>query len=299
MTALTTAETWFHRLGLGSSAAADAPVGAIPAAHQVQQGFWVTGEERWVAGRTTRLFTFAHGCRDRDRTVLCIPPLATTGRIFAPLAPLSRDHRLLLWTPPASRRGRSACQEDVSLLSEPDFPLPERFALVAASHGCRTALALAARCPARIRALVLIAPLLSPRQVRRFGPLAAGLVGLPRPSARLLAPLGFEAIRGRRLPLPATLELLRQARRFQVTDVLRRLRQGAQEALPDWSRLRGLPTLALFGGLDPFADLRALAPLARDLGWATERIDDASHLPFLSHPVCVNARLQTFLAERH
>lgn len=293
------ADAWLQRLSPSRGALHGPLSAAVPAPHQVQQGFWVTGEERWVLGRTTRLFTFAHGCRDRERAVLCIPPLAATGRIFAPLAPLSRDHRLLMWTPPPSRRGRSACQDDVALLGHPDFPLPERFALIAASHGCRTALALAARWPQRIRALVLLGPLLSPRQLRRISPLLLGLVGLPRPSVRLLAPLGFEPLRGRRLPLSATLELLRQARRFRLMDVLRRLRQSAREPPPPLAGLRRIPTLVLQGGLDPFVDPAPLARLAGALPLTTERIADASHLLFLSHPVCVNARLQTFLAERH
>jgi pimeloyl-ACP methyl ester carboxylesterase len=288
------ADAWPQRLGPASWSPL---LDGLPAPHQVQPGFWVTGEERWVLGRTTRLFTFAHGCRDRERSVLCIPPLAATGRIFAPLAPLSRDHRLLLWTPPPSRRGRSALEEDVALLGHPDFPLPERFTLIAASLGCRTALALAARFPQRVRALVLIAPLFS-RRPRGLSPLLLSRVALPGPSARLLGPMGLGAVGARRLPLAATLELLRQAGRFGLADVARRLRQ-AREPLPSLAPLHRLPALALEGGLDPFRDPATLSVLGRTLALSVERIEDAGHLPFLSHPVWVNARVQSFLGERH
>lgn len=270
----------------------------IPAAHEVQQGYWVTGEERLLLGRTTRVFTFAYGCRDRERSVLGIPPLATTGRILSPLAPLSRDHRLVMWTPPPSRRGRSATRDDVAMLAHPDFPLPERFAVVAASYGCRAALALAVAHPERVRALVLISPLVLPRQLRRISPFLLGLVGLPRISARMLAPLGYDPVRTRKLPLPATLELLRQARRFQAPDILRRLTQAWREPLPDLRPLRGIPVFVLWGALDPFCDRGTVQALGRALPLSSECIDDASHLPFLSHPVWVNARLQSFLSSR-
>lgn len=268
----------------------------IPAPHEVQRGYWVTGEERLVTGRATRIFTFAYGCRDRERSVLCIPPLACTGRIFSPLAPLSRDHRLLMWTAPVSRRGGSACAEDVSLLGHPDFPLPERFAVVASGLGCRTALRLAAEHPERITSLALFSPIVSAAQVRRIAPFLLGLVGLPRSSARAVAPLAYGAVGSRRVPEPAMLELLRQARRFEASDVLRRLKQAWREPLPDLSRLQRIRTFLLWGALDPFCGERTMRALEQALPGSSECLDDAGHVPFLTHPVWVNARLQALLA---
>lgn len=291
------AEGWVQRW---TGEPLDRPLGnSIPAPHEVQQGYWVAGEERLLLGRTNRVFGFPYGCREWERSVLGIPPLATTGRILSPLAPLSRDHRLVLWTPPPSRRGRSAIRDDLSMITHPEFPLPERFAIVAASYGCRTALAFAAAHPDRVRALALICPLILPRQIRRISPFLLGLVGLPRLSARMLAPLGYDSVGTRKLPLPATLELLRQARRFEPLDLLRRLAQAWREPLPDLASLRSVPVFVLWGALDPFCDQRTVRSLERSLTVSSECIDDASHLPFLSHPVWVNARLQAFLAEPH
>jgi pimeloyl-ACP methyl ester carboxylesterase len=110
--------------------------------------------------------------------------------------------------------------------------------------------------------------------------------------------MGLGAVGARRLPLSATLELLRQAGRFRLSVVARRLRQGTGQALPPLSPLRGLPALALEGGLDPFRHPGTLSVLEKTLALSVERIEDAGHLPFLSHPVWVNARVQSFLGER-
>jgi pimeloyl-ACP methyl ester carboxylesterase len=287
-----TAEAWMQRLG-----GPELPAIRFPEPHEVQTGYWLTGEERIIRGRANRLFTFAHGCRDLERAVLCIPPLACTGRIFAPMAPLSRDHRLVMWTPPVPRRTARGT-DDVAVLADPEFPLPEHFPVVAAGLGCRTALQFAAAHPSRVRSLALISPVLTRAQVQWAAPFHLGLLGLPNASARALAPLGLAPPGSRRIPEPALLELFRQARRFGVREVLARLREAWRTSLPDPASLPRVPTFVLFGAYDGFCDQGSLRDLLKRLGASTEVLDDAGHLPFLSHPVWVNARLQSFLA-RH
>jgi pimeloyl-ACP methyl ester carboxylesterase len=141
--------------------------------------------------------------------------------------------------------------------------LPERFSLLAASGAIPTALAIAEAAPGRVRALVLTG---SPMHPRALG-WCLNLPAVGHVAARWLG--------GRHLPREARLTLVHEARRGAIWPLE-----------PHRSRV---PTMVVSGGEDPLGQWQLP-------GAVHDCIPEAGHLPFLTHPVLFNGRVDEFLA---
>jgi pimeloyl-ACP methyl ester carboxylesterase len=273
----------------------------VPDVEDIQRGYeHLDCEERGVRGTPVRLFTFPQGSRDVSRTVVCLPGLGASGRSFAPLEPLSRDWRLLLWTPPLKTPAtHTPLQWNLSVLNHADADLPERFALMGSSYGSLLSIAYALEHPQRVKALVLVSPVASVRRVRRLALTLSTLVRAPRPLAYVVAPTVARILGGRHLPPEGRAEIVREARRISSLELVRRLRDIL--AADFLHRLRELevPTLIIEGGKDLLVPPSAARDVAAHVpGARLEFLEAASHLPYMSHPEAFNARVSEFLA-RH
>nr|BDT38713.1 alpha/beta fold hydrolase [Myxococcus sp. MH1] len=272
----------------------------VPDVEDIPSGYErLVCEERPVKGTSVRLFTFPDGDTDPSRTVVCLPGLGASGRSFAPMEPLSRLLRLLLWTPPLHTPAtHSPLAWNLAVLDHVEARLPERFALVGSSYGSLLSIAFALAHPERVRALVLVSPVASVRRVRRLAVSLSTLVRAPRPLAYLVAPMVARVLGGARLPPEGRAEIVREARRLTPLELLRRLRDVlAADFHPRLHELR-VPTLVIQGGRDLLVPPEAAVDVARHIpGARLELLRDASHLPYMSHPEAFNALVGAFLEE--
>jgi pimeloyl-ACP methyl ester carboxylesterase len=269
----------------------------VPALEDIQRGYGLPLEERVVLGAPIRLFTFPEGSQDASRTVVCLPGLGASGRSFAPLAPLAREHRLLLWTPTLSTPiTHTPLQWNLEALADPSARLPSRFALLGSSFGSLISLAFALKHPHRVRALILVSPVTSVHRVRRWALSLSTLVRIPKPFAFVFAPAVARVLGGRDLPPEGRAEIVREARRLSPLEMLRRLRDILEaDYLEALERLQ-VPTLVLHGARDHLVPLSDARDVARRIpGARLEVLREASHLPYMSHSQAFNALVDDFL----
>lgn len=271
----------------------------VPAPEEIQPGYELSLEERLVRGAPVRLFTFPEGNEDEARTVVCLPGLGASGRSFAPMAPLARELRLLLWTPTLrTPMTHTPLQWNVASLEHPDARLPERFALLGSSFGSLVSLAFALAHPERVRALVLVSPVASVERVRRLALSLSTLVRMPKPFAYVFAPAVARVLGGRNLPPEGRAEIVREARRLSPLELLRRLKDVLEAHYLEALEQLRVPTLIIQGGRDTLVPLAYARDVARRIpGARLEVLREASHLPYMSHSQAFNAFVGDFLLQ--
>jgi pimeloyl-ACP methyl ester carboxylesterase len=269
----------------------------VPDLEDIQPGYDLPCELRRVRGADVRLFSFAQGHTDPERTVLCLPGLGASGRSFAPMAPLAPHLRFKLWTLPShTPLTHTPLQFALASLTHPEARLPERFMLLGSSYGTLVSLAFALAYPERVRALVLVSPVAGVRKIRRWALSLSTLVRAPKPFAYAVSPLVARVMGGPYLPPEGRAEIVREARRITPMELLRRLRDilstdflGALEGLR-------VPTLIIQGGRDLLVPTSAAREVAERIpGARMELLRKASHLPYMSHPDAFNAFVGDFL----
>ncbi len=271
----------------------------VPDLEDIQAGYDLPCELRRVRGADVRLFTFADGNTDPERTVLCLPGLGASGRSFAPLAPLAEHFRFLLWTLPGrTPLTHTPLQFALASLTHPEARLPERFVLMGSSYGTLVSIAFALAFPERLKALVLVSPVASVRSVHRTALSLSTLVRVPKPFAYMVAPVVARVMGGRHLPPEGRAEIVREARRIAPMELLRRLRDILQaDYLEALGQLR-VPTLIIQGGLDLLVPVWAARDVAARIpGARMELLRKASHLPYMSHSDAFNAFAGDFLMQ--
>jgi pimeloyl-ACP methyl ester carboxylesterase len=228
------------------------------------------------------------------------PALGLDGRSFAGLAPLARERRVVLWSPPneSARRGIEALGPEVVEHAD-RAGLPRRFVVGGSSLGAVRALAAAVAAPERVAGLVLMGG------VARWRDLGPGMrlarllhPVLPRRSyhrafARVLAP-------GRAEPDSTTAFLRAQMERRTkgyidgVLDALRRPHRF--DLAPRLGEVRA-PTLIVHSRGDHVAPFAAARRLATIPGARIVALEGRSHVPYIHDPETVIAAMRPFLAE--
>lgn len=271
----------------------------VPAEQEVQHGYELPCRELTGPLAGVRLFGFEGGNPDPARSLVCLPGLGASGRSFAPMAPLAQGLHFILWTPPLETpRAMSPLWNNVRLLALHQAPLPRRFSLLGSSYGSLIALAFALHSPLRLRSLILVSPVASPRRIR-VGVLAASTaMQVPVPLAYPVAPVVARILGGSALPPDARAEIVRESRRMTAVEMARRLRDILRnDFLGELSRLT-IPVLVIHGGRDRVVPLASARDLVKRLpGARLEVIRDAAHLPYMSHPREFNACVSRFLQD--
>ncbi|MGA9525284.1 MAG: alpha/beta hydrolase [Myxococcaceae bacterium] len=253
-----------------------------------------------LRGLPTRAFQFEEGVRDPRRALVCIAGMGANGRSFARQRPLAqRAFVLMLNTPPETPRKLDplafAADSVEDYLEHEGLELPT---LLGSSFGGAVAATIALRRPDRVRAMVLVSPVLARSQIPLAFPGFVDVIEAPQPVAALVAPLAAQLMGGFALDRDGRDEIVREARHFTSTELKRRLRTLMElDLLPALRKLE-LPILWLHGGRDLLVPWRRARKAAEAIGARRfELIPGAGHLPYLSHPVEFNQEVFRFLSE--
>jgi pimeloyl-ACP methyl ester carboxylesterase len=255
-------------------------------------------EELQHRSKHLRAFQFPEGLRDPGRAVVCIHGMGADGRSFARQRPLSRERfMLLLNLPESTPPGVDPLQFQADAVEEfLDAAKLDRPALIGSSFGGAVAAEVALRRSSRLSALVLVAAVVSRRQIPLATPRFVDLLQAPEPFARLLAPLAAQIMGGPKLDRDARDEIVRESRNVTGGEFNRRLLSLMElDLLPRLGEIR-LPTLAVHGTWDwmvPWRRGRLVSEALPGCGFVLVR--GAGHLPYLSHPVPFNQAVQAFL----
>jgi pimeloyl-ACP methyl ester carboxylesterase len=251
-----------------------------------------------LRGVRARAFQFVDGSRDPARAIVCLAGMGANGRSFARLAPLARDWLILPINTPVETPGASDPLEFTAEVVEEylDSEGLERPVLLGSSFGGAAAAMVALRRPERLRALVLVSPALSRRQIPLAFPQFIDLLEAPEPIARLMAPLAVNIMGGFALDRESRDEIVRQSRHFQGDELKRRLLAIKTHDLLPALRALETPTLIVHGSRDWLVPWRRGRWTARAIpGSQFHLIRGAGHLPYLSHPHEFNQVLSDFL----
>ncbi len=260
----------------------------------------VLQSELELRGLHTRAFQFQDGVRDPHRGLVCIAGMGANGRSFARQRPLAqRAFVLMLNTPPETPDGLDPLQFVADSVEDYlDHEGLERPTILGSSFGGAVAATVALRRPERIRALILVSPVLARSQVPLAFPGFVDVIEAPQPVAALVAPLAAQIMGGFALDRAGRDEIVREARHFTSTELKRRLRVLMELDLVAALRELHVPTLWLHGGRDllvPWRRARTAAEAIRARRF--EIILGAGHLPYLSHPIEFNREVERFLSE--
>ena len=180
--------------------------------------------------------------------------------------------------------------------------------LCGSSHGGALAMFFAARYPERVRSLILLAPAnpfcsRSRPQIRlfssRFGGLLGSMVawGPRRIQAFFLRRMYGDPQRMERAILDHYVRSLRVPGTVNyVLSILRGWTTDMAELKGMLKRLRGIPTLLLWGAEDRAVSLDSGRALSRLLGWGLEVLPGIGHLPYEEAPREFAGRVREFLA---
>ncbi len=260
----------------------------------------VLQEELELRGLPTRAFQFQEGIRDPHRALVCIAGMGANGRSFARQRALAQHaFVLMLNTPPETPRRFDPLAFVADSVEEYlDNEGLERPTLLGSSFGGAVAATIALRRPDRIRALILVSPVLARSQIPLAFPGFVDVIEAPQPVAALFAPLAAQVMGGFSLDREGRDELVREARHFTSNELKRRLQALMELDLIAAMRRLELPILWLHGGRDllvPWRRARSAAKAIRARRF--ELIPGAGHLPYLSHPAEFNQEVSRFLSE--
>lgn len=268
----------------------------VPKPEEIQPGYDLPFETITIDGADVRLFSVPEGTTEVDKTVVCLPGLGASGRSFAPLRALSQHHRFLFWTPPLKTpEGVPPLDFNMRALRH-STALPQRFALVGSSYGSLLALSFALLHPERVKALVLISPVVSTNKIRNGAMFAQQAMKVPLPLAFVFAPAVARVLGGRELDRDARAEFIREARRIAPHEMSRRLRDILSAELMPRLKELSMPVLIIHGSRDRVVPLESAKDVAEALPHAElQIIEGAGHLPYMSHSDAFNSALDRFL----
>jgi pimeloyl-ACP methyl ester carboxylesterase len=260
----------------------------------------VLQSELELRGLHTRAFQFGEGVRDPRRALVCIAGMGANGRSFARQRALAQHaFVLMLNTPPETPDDLDPLAFVADSVEEYlDHEGLERPMLLGSSFGGAVAATIALRRPDRIRALILVSPVLARSQIPLAFPGFVDVIEAPQPVAALVAPLAAQIMGGFSLDREGRDEIVREARHFTSSELKRRLQVLMELDLIASLRQLQLPVLWLHGGRDLLVPWRRARGAAEQIGARRfELIRGAGHLPYLSHPVEFNQEVLRFLSE--